>query len=640
MTDLPGVDRLEQGLQAMREKYRAGLPATLATLGQLAAQIDTTPTESAVLESLRREVHRLHGSAGTYGFDDASRLAAALEARLVAWSSDAHAEPEQRGLIVGNFIRALRTSVLTPEGAPSDGPERVVALIGVPEVVARGIVAEASLRGFNAQRVEPAAASRETLEAIAPRALIAPADSLASVPDGLGVPVVVLAERGDGKTARHMRTPDAPLFTVAMDEPPTSVLDIVQDISTRTDLGGATLLVVDDDPVMLTVIRSIAEHDGLRVVSLESADDLRETIAREAPAMLVMDIHLGTASGVDITRELRLEPSGRDLAIVLFSGQKDPATREQAFRAGADDFFAKPVVPAELRRRLHERLERRRLRRLADGVHPLIDVTLAARTTREAASMWSNKTAQTMIVVRAAPGFDDIEWLAEVRRIAAALAPHTHALGFDEDDALLAVSRDDATAVTLQVETLRSARPGNAPLWHAGVAAAADAGGVFGRARRAAMEALDVARRSGALGVHRWTLEDDAVAPDVIVVEDDAALADMLQYALRLGGYTYRAFGDGHAALDGMLAMRTGSRRPVVLLDVDLPGLDGHSLHERLRVERPGAFVVVFVSVHASEGDQVRALNAGAWDYLAKPLNLRVLLAKLPVWLARAAAEP
>ncbi|MNC86410.1 Transcriptional regulatory protein CseB [compost metagenome] len=113
----------------------------------------------------------------------------------------------------------------------------------------------------------------------------------------------------------------------------------------------------------------------------------------------------------------------------------------------------------------------------------------------------------------------------------------------------------------------------------------------------------------------------------------------MLQYALKLGGYTYRSYADGNAALEAMLVMRTGSSRPVVLLDVDLPGLDGHSLHERLRVERPGAFVVVFVSVHAAEGDQVRALNAGAWDYLAKPLNLRVLLAKLPVWLARAAEE-
>lgn len=622
---------------ALRDKYRAGVTATLTSLEHLAAQIDATPLEPAVLESLRREVHRLHGSAGTYGFSDASLLAATLEARLVTWSQDPHAEPEQRGLIIGHFIRAFRVAVSPASAEDGYAPARSIALIGVADELGGAIEAEAALRGFAVRRIDADAVSSETLEALAPRAVVVPAALLDRIPDGLGVPVVMLAERGHGKAARHPHMPDAVLFTVDVDDPPELLLDVIHDVATRTDLGGSTLLLVDDDPVMLTVIGSIAEHDGLRVVTLQSADGVREAVAREAPAMLMMDIHLGGASGVDVTRELRLEPGGRDLAIVLFSG--DAATRDQAFRAGADDFFAKPIVPAELRRRIHERLERRRLRRLADGLHPMIDVTLAARTTREAASAWANASTRSIAVIRPAPGFDERAWHREVRRLAVPLGLHARALGFDEDDALLAVSHNDPGIVGKQLEQLRATRPGGAPVWHAGVAAAGEAGAVFARARRAAVEALDVARRGAASGVHQWTLVDDAVAPDVIVVEDDAALADMLQYALRLGGYTYRAYADGNLALEAMLLMRTGSRRPVVLLDVDLPGLDGHSLHERLRVERPGVFVVVFVSVHAGEGDQVRALNAGAWDYLAKPLNLRVLLAKLPVWLARAAEE-
>ena len=81
--------------------------------------------------------------------------------------------------------------------------------------------------------------------------------------------------------------------------------------------------------------------------------------------------------------------------------------------------------------------------------------------------------------------------------------------------------------------------------------------------------------------------------------------------------------------------MRIRGHRPIVLLDVDLPGLDGHSLHERLRVERPGQYDVVFLSVRGAEADQLRALQAGALDYLSKPVSLRVLLAKLASWRAR-----
>ena len=128
-----------------------------------------------------------------------------------------------------------------------------------------------------------------------------------------------------------------------------------------------------------------------------------------------------------------------------------------------------------------------------------------------------------------------------------------------------------------------------------------------------------------------------AATPDVIVIEDDGPLQEMILYALRSAGLTARAFSDGPEALDALLAMPVPAdgRRPLVLLDVDLPGIDGHSLHERLRVQRPGAFGFVFQTVHGGEAEQVRALTNGALDYVVKPLNLRVLLAKIPMWIRR-----
>jgi DNA-binding response OmpR family regulator len=641
VTTGPGTDAAAAALEALRAKYRAGLGATLGALEQLAAQVDALPTEPAVLESLRREVHRLHGSAGTYGFTDASRLAAALESRLVVWSGDPHAEVTARAQIIGNFIRAFRTTVSGPaSGTDGESTTRVVGLVGVEEAEAERINAEAVLRGFAMIRLAAEQLTREELESMAPRVLVVPAALLGRVPAGLGLPIIAIAERRRSRTGRAPRKPDVPVITMDADAAPAAILDVVEEVVRRADHGGATLLVVDDDPAMLLVVRTIAEYDGLHVETVDSASAVRDAIARCAPALVLMDIHLGDGSGIDLARSLRMEPGGNDLQILLFSGRKDAATRERAFRAGADDFFAKPVVPGELRRRLNERLERRRLRRLEAGIHPLLDVTLADRTTRDAAAAWSAAGKHTMTVIRPAPGFDNRAWVNEVRRLAASLTPVARALGFDQDDALLGVFDIEALEIVHRLESLRAARPDGSPVWHAGIAAGPEAGAAFTQARRSAHEALDVARRAADPGIHRWTLADDAAAPDVIVVEDDHALADMVEYALRLGGYTYRAFSDGTTAYEAMLAMRTGSRRPVVLLDVDLPGMDGHSLHERLRIDRPGAFVVVFVSVHAGEGDQVRALNAGAWDYLAKPLNLRVLLAKLPVWLTRAAAEP
>lgn len=120
---------------------------------------------------------------------------------------------------------------------------------------------------------------------------------------------------------------------------------------------------------------------------------------------------------------------------------------------------------------------------------------------------------------------------------------------------------------------------------------------------------------------------------ELIVVEDDPSLVEMLSYAFTTAGYSFRHFATGPEALEGLLAMDVGSRRPVLLLDVDLPGLDGFSLHERLRLERPGAFTTVFLTARAGEAEQLRAYRAGAIDYVPKPVNLRILMAKLPSWL-------
>jgi CheY-like chemotaxis protein len=127
-----------------------------------------------------------------------------------------------------------------------------------------------------------------------------------------------------------------------------------------------------------------------------------------------------------------------------------------------------------------------------------------------------------------------------------------------------------------------------------------------------------------------------AIVPHVIVVEDDPSLIEMLRYALQSAGYTSQHYGTGPDALAALLALKTGNRRPLVLLDVDLPGLDGFSLYERLRQERPNAFAVVFFTAHASEAEQLRAYRAGVIDYVTKPVNMRILMAKIPSWIDRA----
>ncbi len=118
----------------------------------------------------------------------------------------------------------------------------------------------------------------------------------------------------------------------------------------------------------------------------------------------------------------------------------------------------------------------------------------------------------------------------------------------------------------------------------------------------------------------------------MIYVEDDAALAELLEYGLHAQGYRFLAYRNGREALRELLALDVRGTRPLLLLDVDLPAVDGYSILDALERARPGTYRVVFTTVHGTEEEQLRGLEAGALDYLVKPISLRVALEKIKRW--------
>ena len=112
----------------------------------------------------------------------------------------------------------------------------------------------------------------------------------------------------------------------------------------------------------------------------------------------------------------------------------------------------------------------------------------------------------------------------------------------------------------------------------------------------------------------------------VLIVEDDAGIAAQLLRGLTRGGYQVRHVTTGGAALSGNSA-------DVVLLDLDLPDIDGVMVCRRIR-ERSAAAIIV-ITAHGDEPDRVMALDAGADDYLVKPFGLAELQARIRAVLRR-----
>ncbi|MRR51731.1 MAG: response regulator [Rhodocyclaceae bacterium] len=125
--------------------------------------------------------------------------------------------------------------------------------------------------------------------------------------------------------------------------------------------------------------------------------------------------------------------------------------------------------------------------------------------------------------------------------------------------------------------------------------------------------------------------------PRILVVDDEPPIQRFLRTALDTGDFTIHQAETGHAAL----AAAASTRPDVILLDLGLPDMDGVEVIRRIR--EWSQVPIIVLSVRDREDDKVKALDAGADDYLTKPFGVAELIARIRAALRRSlrqAAEP
>ena len=121
------------------------------------------------------------------------------------------------------------------------------------------------------------------------------------------------------------------------------------------------IFIIDDDSSMRATLTDVMRSVGLAVQTFASAQDFLGSKLPDAPACLVLDVHLPGQSGLDLHRTLA--ESGIELPVVFISGHGDVQISVRAMKAGAVDFLAKPFRDQDLLDAVHEGIERDRARR-------------------------------------------------------------------------------------------------------------------------------------------------------------------------------------------------------------------------------------------------------------------------------------
>jgi diguanylate cyclase (GGDEF)-like protein len=403
-------------------------------------------------------------------------------------------------------------------------------------------------------------------------------------------------------------------------------------------------------------VRATLEPEGLRVTTLSEPLRFWDELERVGPDLVMLDYDMPEVNGLELCRVMRNDSRWAAVPVLFLTSRRDEATVRDVFAAGADDYLLKPVIREELVGRIRSRLERFRLHRLLAERDALTGVRNRPSSTQAIERLIAMARRYAQPLTLAAIDLD---------RFKAVNDRYGHAAGdavlrklgelllqaFRGEDVvgrwggeelvvgMYGMSRDDAlrrmrgvlASFTREEFTGAEGETFNAS-FSAGVAALPGDGEDVRALHRAADAALYQAKDAGrcrvqAAGKRRATPAD---RPDVVVVEDDEALVEVLVHSLETRGHRVRALRDGAEASAALAGPSPDLRPRVLVLDIDLPAVDGVAVLRRLSTD--GALrhtSVIVLTGHATEDDVLETLELGAIDHVQKPFSVPVLMHKV-----------
>ncbi|HYM58896.1 MAG TPA: response regulator [Solirubrobacteraceae bacterium] len=638
--------QLDVELQELWVAHRGEVDASVARIEDAVSDLMAGALDDAGRDAARRAAHQLAGTVGTFGFTDASEHARVLEQALE------HAPAREEALRLAELVLALRAAlehetepliaagdspggdghVLTPPAGPA------LLIVCADHLLGDALAAEAGRRGLEPIVATDPAAARRALGARPPPELMILdpgegewlADALAlggelGRPDDGPLAAVLADEHTDRvEVARHGC---AILPRGGSPQKMVGGLLTLRDVRPRTR---PSIVAIDDDPAILAAVRALLGGQDWTVSTYSDPAAVWDALESHRPDLLLLDIDMPGTTGIELCRAVRADLRWAALPVVFLTARRDAETVSAVFEVGADDFINKPIVAAELLARIANRLERTRLLRALSETDPLTSVANGDSGVAQAKHLITVAAGQGQPLAIAIASADPPPKLDELaRRVAGdqaleaaagalrrALRPEDVVARWADRELLVAVYGLSAEQAHQRITEAMGA----VPRTRAGVAGYPTDGGELESLCEAAALSLKQLRET----------EADTTAVDVVVVEDDVVLSELLQHALKARGYSCRAIADGEEAVRALTGSQPTLSSSLVLLDWDLPGRNGLGVLRALgRAGVLNQTRVIMLTLRSGEGETLEALKLGAFDHVAKPFSVPVLMERV-----------
>ncbi|HEX2228404.1 MAG TPA: response regulator, partial [Candidatus Binatia bacterium] len=435
---------------------------------------------------------------------------------------------------------------------------------------------------------------------------------------------------GPATAAAPLET-NIPVTTPSQVLPPVRVsehrIEAIPDDREDIHPGDEVLLIVEDDPHYARVLCDLARDKGFKVIVAMRGEDALVLARQYRPTAVSLDVFLPDILGWTVLSYLKQDPATRHIPVQIVTMDED---RQHVLSRGAFSFVTKPATTEGLeealsRIRNYATPRQKRLLVVEDNAAEQISITellhhddvdiQVVNTGKEALVALREQPRDCVVLDLRLPDMSGFEVLERMR-----------------DDASLA-------EIPVVVFTGKELSPEEDARLHT-LARSVVVKGVESPERLLDETALFLHRVIADLPPEKQAMlerlhqsDDDLVGKKVLVVDDDVRNIFALSSVLERRGMTVLTAGTGREAIE---ILDSTPDLAIVLMDIMMPEMDGYETMQAMRENAEfRRLPIIALTAKAMKGDREKCLEAGASDYLAKPVNTEQLLSALRMWLHR-----
>lgn len=426
---------------------------------------------------------------------------------------------------------------------------------------------------------------------------------------------------------------------------PITLLEILTQILLADHLKNFKVLVLDDDLDLCALIGEMLKEIGIEVTTINDPIHLFSTLNDQMPHLLILDVILPRYNGIQLLEAIRSDIAYRNLAVIIVTHSKDPELMIKAYSKDADDVLYKPLKKEAFQKRILEMAKRYVISgKTLSGVVAMGLKPLKALESRlgEILSLSADKPQHLILfefenltqMILTKGKIEVHDFFVTVANLILSQTNNMMSCYFIEPARFAIIyNSSEIEKIQTELETLLRKTEQLMNWKMAVICSITPISKKYKQAKnvlQAGTESLAKARVEGGaspIKIHiTEKIEQETSNKEIVIVDPDIELVDLITFSMQPYQVKIKSFGTGEEALAYLFGLNENSLPALIIVERKLPDMDGLNIlikmQERFRVQIP----LIFLTLFSSDYDVSVGLKQGAIEYIKKPFNLSILI--------------